>query len=117
MHSVFQTIGDDNQLEANMRHSSVITITTAVLLVLLLLVGMRPAHADFVDSAGFSLGWWTVDGGGGTSTATGFSLSGTAGQPDAGALTGTGFRLAGGFWGGQPGQILMRPLYLPIIKR
>jgi hypothetical protein len=84
------------------------------LLVLLALVLNGPARAD---SAAFSIGWWTVDGGGGTSTSSAFTINGTAGQPDAGALTGTGFRLAGGFWSGQPGFLLLQPLYLPLIKR
>jgi hypothetical protein len=45
--------------------------------------------------------WFTVDGGGNTSSGGGFALSGTIGQPDAGmAMTGDGFELFGGFWVG-----------------
>jgi hypothetical protein len=44
--------------------------------------------------------WYTIDGGGGTSTGGTFTLSGTIGQPDAGVLTGGSFVLRGGFWNG-----------------
>lgn len=46
----------------------------------------------------FSIDWYTIDGGGGTSTGGGFELSGTIGQPDPGFLSGGGFELEGGFW-------------------
>ncbi|MCZ6651476.1 MAG: hypothetical protein O7D91_00385 [Planctomycetota bacterium] len=46
----------------------------------------------------YDLSWYTVDGGGGTSTGDGFILRGTIGQPDSGDLTGGGFVLRGGFW-------------------
>ena len=46
----------------------------------------------------FDLSWYTVDGGGGTSSGGDFVLSGTAGQPDAGDLAGGDFTLRGGFW-------------------
>ena len=48
----------------------------------------------------YSIEWFTIDGGGGTSGGGGYSLSGTIGQPDANAqaLTGGNFSLAGGFW-------------------
>ena len=34
----------------------------------------------------FSLDWWTMDGGGGTSTGGVYSVTGTVGQPDAGPM-------------------------------
>lgn len=48
----------------------------------------------------YLLDWFTVDGGG-TTTSTGgsYSLGGTIGQPDAGTLQGGGYMLQGGFWG------------------
>ena len=49
---------------------------------------------------GPSITWYTIDGGGGTSTGGGFTLSGTIGQPDAGTLSGGAFTLKGGFWPG-----------------
>lgn len=47
-----------------------------------------------------SLDWFTIDGGGGTSTGGVFAMSGTIGQPDAHAqpMTGGNFSLTGGFW-------------------
>jgi len=48
-----------------------------------------------------SINWYTIDGGGGTSTGGSFTISGTIGQPDAGApMTGGSFTLTGGFWAG-----------------
>lgn len=61
------------------------------------------AFLALVASASSALGqlsipWYTIDGGGGTSTGGSFTLSGTIGQPDAGVLTGGNFTLTGGFW-------------------
>lgn len=47
----------------------------------------------------FAVDWFTLDGGGGTSTGGVYSISGTIGQPDAGRLSGGSYTLAGGFWG------------------
>ena len=47
----------------------------------------------------YSIAWYKVAGGGGTSTNGQYSVSGTIGQQDAsGALTGGGYSLTGGFW-------------------
>ena len=50
-------------------------------------------------AADYSIDWFTIDGGGGTSTNGQYSLSGTIGQPDAGVMSGGNFTLQGGFWG------------------
>ncbi len=44
--------------------------------------------------------WWTVDGGGGVSSASGgsYELTGTIAQNDAGILSGGAYVLKGGFW-------------------
>jgi hypothetical protein len=47
----------------------------------------------------YSIDWFTIDGGGGTSSGGAYSLSGTIGQPDAGRMSGGNFSLDGGFWG------------------
>lgn len=47
----------------------------------------------------YTIEWFTVDGGGGTSTGGAYSVSGSIGQPDAGAMSGGNFTLQGGFWG------------------
>jgi hypothetical protein len=46
-----------------------------------------------------SIDWFSIDGGGGSSTGGVFSVTGTIGQPDAGALSGGSYTLTGGFWG------------------
>ena len=48
----------------------------------------------------FSIDWFTIDGGGGTSTGGVFAISGTIGQPDANSqpMLGGNFSLVGGFW-------------------
>jgi hypothetical protein len=48
----------------------------------------------------YKIDWYTVDGGGGTSSGGAYTLSGTIGQPDAGTLAGGNYLLEGGFWGG-----------------
>ena len=51
-------------------------------------------------NAQFSIDWYTIDGGGGTSTGGPFSLMGTIGQHDAGsAMIGGALSISGGFWG------------------
>src|SRR5688572_32852239 len=53
-----------------------------------------------LSAQNFSIDWYTIDGGGGTSSGGAYTLSGTIGQPDAGTLAGGSYLLAGGFWGG-----------------
>lgn len=60
----------------------------------LLLGGVATARAQV-----YSIDWFTIDGGGGTSTGGVYSVTGTIGQPDAGAMSGGNYTLAGGFWG------------------
>jgi hypothetical protein len=46
----------------------------------------------------YSLTWFSVDGGGGSSTGGVYTVSGTIGQPDAGTMSGGTYSIAGGFW-------------------
>ena len=47
----------------------------------------------------YSVDWYKVAGGGGTSTSAVYSVSGTIGQPDAGGpMSGGTFAVTGGFW-------------------
>src|ERR1017187_5319367 len=47
----------------------------------------------------YSIDWYKIAGGGGTSTGGVYAVSGTIGQPDAGgAMTGYNYSLTGGFW-------------------
>ncbi len=61
----------------------------------------------------YSIDWYTIDGGGGTSTGGGYTLSGTIGQPDAGTLSGGGYVLEGGFW---PGIVLVQTPGSPLLS-
>jgi len=66
---------------------------------------------------GYSLDWWTVDGGGATSSTGGsYSLAGTMGQPDAGTSSGGTYALSGGFWGAGYSLDTQR-IYLPLVIR
>src|SRR5262245_15979631 len=47
----------------------------------------------------YSIDWYTIDAGGGSSTGGVYAVSGTIGQPDAGAMNGGSYSLVGGFWG------------------
>jgi hypothetical protein len=47
----------------------------------------------------YAIDWFTIDGGGGTSTGGVYSVTGTIGQPDAGLMSGGNFTIQGGFWG------------------
>src|SRR6266571_5114648 len=51
------------------------------------------AHAQ-----SYSIDWFTIDGGGGTSTGGVYQVSGTVGQPDAGHPAGANYAIDGGFW-------------------
>lgn len=47
----------------------------------------------------YSIDWYEIAGGGGTSTGATYQVTGTIGQPDAsGAMTGGSYSLTGGFW-------------------
>jgi hypothetical protein len=66
----------------------------------LVLIGALSAFAVSRGSAqNYSIDWFTIDGGGGTSTGGVYSVSGTIGQPDAGHMSGGNFTIDGGFWG------------------
>ena len=61
----------------------------------------------------YSIDWYKVSGGGGTSTGGVYSVSGTIGQPDASAnnaMSGGSFSLTGGFWALQAVQTTGAPL-------
>ena len=86
----------------------------------LLLLGLALvllATSALAEAQTFSLTWWTVDGGGGTSTSASYSLRGGIGQPDAGVLDGGVYILGGGFWPGRVKQNPGQDLYLPLVSR
>ncbi len=55
--------------------------------------------AQAVHAQTYSIDWYKIAGGGGTSTGATYQVSGTIGQHDAGgAMTGGSYSLTGGFW-------------------
>jgi hypothetical protein len=91
-----------------MKHKLLLICLFTLLLLTTVTIGVA-------SMAGYTLPWWTVDGGGGTSNSTQYALSGTTGQADAGTLIGGDYTLAGGFWAGS--LKMGSQLYLPIITR
>lgn len=51
-------------------------------------------------STGYSVDWYTIDGGSGSGEGGRYSLNYTIGQVDAGWSGGSGFSVYAGFWGG-----------------
>ena len=76
-------------------------------LLLLTVLFAMPAFAQ-----NYRIDWFTIDGGGGTSSGGQYTLSGTIGQPDAGELKGGAYVLEGGFWGELLLQIVAPRLYI-----
>jgi hypothetical protein len=78
-----------------------------------LLVGIVAPIGMLAQS--YMINWWTIDGGGGTSTGGVYSVRGTIGQPDASkAMTGGNYSLTGGFWALHAVQVEGAP-YLTIV--
>jgi hypothetical protein len=69
--------------------------------------------APDTPAASYTVPWWTVDSGGGTSQGGPYILSGTAGQPEPGNLSGGNYLLKGGFWS----ELLDYTHYLPLLAR
>jgi len=66
---------------------------------LFLLLGLLIPTISFAQSNVYSIDWYKVAGGGGTSTGGMYQVSGTIGQHDAGGpMTGANYSLTGGFW-------------------
>ena len=66
---------------------------------LFLLLAAAPLLPLTAFAQPYSIDWFTIDGGGGTSTGGVYSVSGTIGQPDAGGPHTNGvYSLTGGFW-------------------
>ena len=63
------------------------------------LAGLILSLALSLSAQNYSIDWFTIDGGGGTSSGGPYTLTGTIGQPDAGIHTGGSYTLIGGFWG------------------
>ena len=89
-------------------------------IVLVLLIGITTANAQRTNEpsspqSGYSIDWYTIDGGGTTFSVGGsYSLGGSIGQPDAGSLSSGSYTLNGGFWGGAS---INYSIYLPLVLK
>src|SRR5450432_2922398 len=64
---------------------------------LFLLLGLLIPTVSFAQQ--YSIDWYKISGGGGTSSNGQYTVSGTIGQPDAsGAMSGGNYSVTGGFW-------------------
>jgi hypothetical protein len=82
---------------------------------LVALVGVVAINVFASSGGGYERAWFTIDGGGGTSTGGDYALSGTIGQPDAGETSGGDYAVSGGFWSRFVGWLY--ELFLPLIVR
>jgi hypothetical protein len=90
------------------------TILGVLLAFLLVTVPFSPRVFAALQST-YAIPWWTLDGGGGTSTAGDFTLFGTIGQPAAGdALSGGDFTVQSGFWAGAH---KLHNVYVPLVLK
>jgi hypothetical protein len=98
-----------------MRAKHLLALSFALVTVALLLARSAPAVRAQRDT-GYTVDWWTVDGGGQSEPdGPGYTLSGTMGQPDADSWSGGEYTLSGGFWGN--GGALQYNIYLPVVLR
>jgi len=68
-------------------------------LILIILVLLLFSAVIVVAENGYTIPWYSIDGGAQTSGGDGFTLNGIAGQPDAGlAMTGGDYQVTGGYW-------------------
>jgi hypothetical protein len=89
----------------------------ALALLAAVLLGLLVGAAVYAQTGGLSLPWFTVDGGGITSSGGAYTLSGTMGQPDAGLLSGGAYRLTGGLWSAEGAVDQPYTLHLPVTRR
>ena len=65
----------------------------------ILILALTLAGATGVRAQTYTVDWYKIAGGGGTSTNGTYQVSGTVGQPDAGAtMSGGNYAVDGGFW-------------------
>lgn len=71
----------------------------AVVLAMVTLPVLFLSHSTSqAQSGGYTIDWFSVDGGGGAVSGGAYTLNGAIGQPEAGILSGGVYSLAGGFW-------------------
>lgn len=78
---------------------SAVSLPRCSLQLMILIAGMYAAVAEPASGSDtFELNWYTIDGGGGLSSAGGFEIRGTIGQTDTRVISGGEFTIKGGFW-------------------
>ena len=88
------------------------------LVILLALVVLTLSTWSSLAQGGYSVSWWTVDGGGGQSSGGPYLVKGTTGQADAGsAMNGGRYQVSGGFWSSADLAAGTRYLYLPVVLK
>lgn len=86
-----------------MRQSDFFQIINNKMFWVAIVIWTTVAFAPFAKSDGlYELSWYTIDGGGGSSSGGPYVLMGTIGQPDAAWSSGGQYELLGGFWPGGP---------------
>jgi len=88
-------------------------LLVVIFLLVLLLLTLQTVRA--ANDATYTLDWWTVDSGGGTSQGGVYSLSGTVGQAEPGSLHGGEYSLVEGFWAIL--QEALKEVFLPLVTR
>jgi len=90
-----------------------------LIMVVLVVVMLAYVGIAFASTNGFSIDWWTVDGGGGVSQSAGgqYTLQGSIGQPDAGSSQGGEYVLEGGFWVGLRAWVEQFFIHLPLVLK
>lgn len=94
----------------------VMAVMVALVVRLALAPRIQVQVVNAAPAAPYALDWYTMDGGGGLSSAGDYTLHGTIGQPDAGLTSGGDYALQGGFWGLQftvAGTVYT--VYLPVV--
>lgn len=88
-------------------------VIALALVLLLLAVGVTLAASNY------AIDWWTIDGGGQSSTGGSYALSGTVGQHDASTAVAAGgsYSLHGGFWQPETQPETHGGIFLPLIHR
>jgi len=96
------------------------TFIIFLILVSVVLIPVMVGASSTLANGEYEIGWWTVDGGGGTSESAGgqYLLKGTIGQPDASTTTEGGtYSLRGGFWVEGILTIIEYIINLPLVLR
>jgi hypothetical protein len=91
---------DDNApYRAEFETRSGLSMKTGIPSILVAVIFVLALYSLPASAQSYSINWYKIAGGGGTSTGAQYTVSGTIGQPDAsGTLTGGNYSLTGGFW-------------------